>query len=389
MCFTNTRLAKHKSTYLALAPGLGKTGVALTAAKDYFMPLYICPPALEINVEKEKKLWRATHVRVVRDTKLDGALDFYDLVIVDEAHRFKTPSTQRFKALKRVLDRADKVIFLSGTPMPNSRPIELITLAHLYAPDLWPGKDPHDLMYRYCDPFQRHIGRGKKAWDFSGFSNQQEFYDKLRASWLLRMGKDEITLPPKTESLVFVGKLPRQMEAIDKLARKALKAGKKDPDGHLATYRREIGLEKAKQALPWLKQLIQDNRQSVLIFCHHQDTIRYLEKELNNFKPITIMGGMSTKQKQDKVDFFQRGGTKLAILSIGAAGVGITLTKADRVIMLESSWLDGDNEQASDRVHRIGQKNSVLVQHVVLEDSGDAVFLEAALNKRDLHIDNF
>lgn len=387
--FCGIRLAKHKSAYLALAPGLGKTAVALTVARDYFRPLFICPPALAINVEKEKALWQANTVQVVTDTKIDRLNDFYDLVIVDEAHRFKTPSTARFKALKTVLDRADKVIFMSGTPMPNSRPIELLTLAHRYAPDLWPGKDYHDLLFRYCDPFQRRIGRGKKAWDFSGFSNEQEFYTTLQKSWLLRMGKGEIQLPEKREALVFVGKLPRQLDALDQLARKALKAGKTDPDGHLATYRRLIGLEKANQAIQWLKQLIQDNQQSVLLFCHHREVIAYLEQELKIFNPITIIGGMSTKAKQNAVDHFQKGGTKLAILSIGAAGVGITLTKADRVVMLESSWLDGDNEQAGDRAHRIGQKNSVLVQHVVLENSGDAVFLETALKKRDLHIDNF
>lgn len=385
--FCAQRLEKEKSVYLAMAPGLGKTGVALTVANDFFRVAYICPPTLVLNVEIEKKLWGAELVEVVPDTKISKLKGFYDLLIVDEAHRFKNPSTARFKAMTAV--DADKVIFMSGTPMPNARPVEILPLIVKYAKDLWVGKDFSDLLFRYCSPFLKHIGRGRKVWDYTGFSYESEFYTKLQSSWLLRMKKDEINLPPKTESLMFVGKLPRTLNALDKAARKAMEDGNQGTIGPLATYRREIAIEKTKQALPWLKEVVEDNAQSVLIFCHHREVVEILEKAFKTLNPVVIIGGLSVKKKQSEVERFQRGETKLAILSIGAAGVGITMTKADRVVMLESSWLDGENEQASDRAHRIGQNNSVLVHHVVLEGSGDAVFLETALKKRDLHIDNF
>jgi len=385
--FCQARLKDYRSVYLGLSPGLGKTGAALTLAKDYYRVAYICPPPLVINVKREMIAWDSRLVEVVPDTKIKLLSGFYDLLIVDEAHRFKNPATARFKALGQV--EASSIVFMSGTPMPNNRPLDILATVHKYAKDIWPGKDYHDLLFRYCDPQLKHVTRIKRVWDFSGFSKEQEFYDKLRASWLLRIDKSAIVLPPKTESLVFIGELPRSLAALDKKAREAMESGNSGTTGPLPTYRREIGLEKAKQAIPWLEQLITDNAQSVLIFCHHREVISFLQTALSKFKPILITGGMTAKAKQESIDSFQAKKTKLGILSIEAASIGITLTAADRVIMLESSWLDGVNEQASDRAHRIGQKNSVLVQHVVLENSGDAVFLETTLKKRDLKIDNF
>lgn len=390
LAFAKKRLECHRSAYLALAPGLGKTAVALTLARDYFRPLYICPPALGINLEREKRMWGAQHVSVETDSKLATLVSqgAYDLVIVDEAHRFKNPATARFKNLQRILANAEKILFLSGTPMPNSRPLELIHLTQ-YAPDIWPGVSQTSLANRYCDPVRKRFGR-RIVWDYSGFVHEAEFYGKLQDSWMLRQAKEQINLPPKCESLVFVGKLPRHLHSLDAAARQAIKSGKtNDRSGHLATYRREIGLEKAKQALPWLKQMVEDSEHGVLVFCHHREVIEYLADAFKALDPAVILGGMTAKAKQDEVDRLQNRETSVAILSIGAAGVGVTLTEADRVIMLESSWLDGDNEQAGDRAHRIGQKKSVYVQHVVLEGSGDALFLETALKKRDLHLDNY
>ncbi len=100
-----------------------------------------------------------------------------------------------------------------------------------------------------------------------------------------------------------------------------------------------------------------------------------------------ITGDVLKAKRQPLVDEFQKNPKRrLLIGNIEACGLGFTLTKATRVLFVEFSWVDGQNGQASDRAHRIGQNQSVLVQYVVLKDSFDRQRMETLLRKRALAI---
>jgi SWI/SNF-related matrix-associated actin-dependent regulator 1 of chromatin subfamily A len=73
---------------------------------------------------------------------------------------------------------------------------------------------------------------------------------------------------------------------------------------------------------------------------------------------------------------------KVFIGQIQSAGVGITLTAADTVVFVESSWVPGEVEQAVDRCHRIGQKNNVLAQFLTVSGSIDEIMLQAIVKKK-------
>jgi len=106
---------------------------------------------------------------------------------------------------------------------------------------------------------------------------------------------------------------------------------------------------------------------------------------LSEYKPVCITGDMSTDERQQAVDNFQNNDNcRVFIGSITAAGVGITLTAASTVIFAELDWVPGNLTQAEDRCHRIGQHDSVLVQHIIYENSVDAYLAQKIVAKQDI-----
>ena len=99
---------------------------------------------------------------------------------------------------------------------------------------------------------------------------------------------------------------------------------------------------------------------------------------------VTLTGETGMADRQQAVDDFQAGKVPLFIGNIQAAGVGITLTRSSTVIFAELDWVPGNLSQAEDRCHRIGQTESVLVQHVVLEGSLDADMARKLTAKQDV-----
>ena len=112
--------------------------------------------------------------------------------------------------------------------------------------------------------------------------------------------------------------------------------------------------------------------ESVVVFCHHRVIHNLLHESLDEFSPSSIIGGQSDKKRQENIDKFQNGDTKLMIAGLRAGNLGINLTQARYVIFAELDWSPAYHRQAEDRLHRIGQKNTVfayyLIGHGTLDD---------------------
>ena len=122
----------------------------------------------------------------------------------------------------------------------------------------------------------------------------------------------------------------------------------------------------------------------VVVFAHHKDVVRAIASEFGN-TAVTLVGDTPMAQRQAAVDRFQNDpDCQVFIGSIGAAGVGHTLTAASTVIFVELDWVPANISQAEDRCHRIGQTSSVLVQHLVLEGSIDAHMAETVIAKQGI-----
>ncbi|CAM9436857.1 unnamed protein product, partial [Hapterophycus canaliculatus] len=113
----------------------------------------------------------------------------------------------------------------------------------------------------------------------------------------------------------------------------------------------------------------------VLVFAHHRNVLDALERAVvktGRVEYIRIDGRTKPKDRQDLVDTFQNNpSVRVALLGLTAAGIGITLTAASRVVFAELYWTPAQLLQAEDRCHRIGQATVVKVQYLVAKGSLD------------------
>lgn len=386
-------------SYLALDPGLGKTIIAalISRALHEFETVYICPPFLVLNTLEEFEKWGAfAHVFPDSMLKKSKTLDRLQMVlmspkpkllIVDEAHRFKTHNAQRTEALfKSFVPHFERQVYMSGTPMPN-RPMELFPVLSNAAAETIGFRNRFEFGLYFCAGFKHET----YGWDFNGASNLKELITNAKKSFMLRMKKDDVLrdLPPKTEQLVFIGdKLPANIQALEKEILKSHDpqslVGENTPIGELATYRKEIGLAKLLESTEFIKSILEETNESILIFAHHRDVIAGLADSLEKFHPLIITGETPMAKRHDIVKVFQQGSRRVFIGNIQAAGTGLTLTRASRVIFAEFSWVPADNDQASDRAHRIGQRDHVFVQYLVFKNSIDRQVMETILRKKKI-----
>ena len=105
--------------------------------------------------------------------------------------------------------------------------------------------------------------------------------------------------------------------------------------------------------------------ESVVVFCHHKYIHKLLHESLAEFSPAAIIGGQTDKIRQKGIDDFQNGDTKLMIAGLRAGNLGINLTRAKYVIFAELDWSPAIHRQAEDRLHRIGQKNTVFAYYLI------------------------
>jgi hypothetical protein len=128
-----------------------------------------------------------------------------------------------------------------------------------------------------------------------------------------------------------------------------------------------------------------DQNGKVVVFAHHRDAIDRLVEEFADAGAVKLYGGMTDQQKDAAVRAFQEDpACRVFVGGIKAAGVGLTLTASSHVVFVELDWVPGVVSQAEDRLHRIGQAESVLVQHLVLEGSLDARMVRTIVAKQDV-----
>lgn len=304
-------------------------------------------------------------------------------LFVDEAHRFKSEFAKRARSLFALTRLFDKIVYLSGTPMPN-RPIELWPVLSNSAPETIDYMSWEDYGRRYCAGYRNGFG-----WDFSGASNVEELAAKVQKNFMHSLSKEEaLDLPPLTEELLLIGK--NLTPKVAQMDREVLRQFSPDDlmghiavNDHLATYRKELGILKAPHAVSFINNLLTDTDEAILIFAIHKEVIRKLAEGLKKHHPIVVTGSVDVRERQAMVDEFQRNPRRrLFMANIQAGGTGYTLTKATRALFVEFSWSGADNDQARDRIHRIGQTSSVLAQYMVFKNSVDRRVIEAVLRKQ-------
>ncbi|KAK2584538.1 hypothetical protein KPH14_006907 [Odynerus spinipes] len=294
----------------------------------------------------------------------------FGFVILDESHTLKSNKTARFKAVQNTVSHARRIILLSGTPA-LSRPIELYTQINLVSPNFMKFQE---YGIRYCAGEKKSFG-----WDFTGSSNMQELQLLLKSTCIIRRLKSDVLsqLPEKIRQMIILDPVlikagTKEMEEMSsKLQRKTLSGVERH--NALLQYYNESSFARLKAVCNHVTHLFEKKRKC-LIFAHHQhvlDEICNIAVSMN-IKYIRIDGRTSSDQRKCLVNKFQEEDNCLvAVLSITAANAGITLTAARLVVFAELFWNPGVLCQAEDRVHRIGQDCSVLIQYLVAKQTVD------------------
>jgi len=415
-----------KKSALFLEMGMGKSVSTLTAILelmyDYFdvakvlviAPLRVASTTWEEEVEKwdhlkdlriskvlgsEKQrvaaLYKKADIYIINRENVTWLVDRFDsdwpfdMVVIDELSSFKSSKAQRFKSLKKVRPFIKRMVGLTGTPAPNG----LI--------DLWPqiylldggerlGKTVTGYREKYFLPDKRNQ-MIVYTWKLKEDA-EDAIYEKLSDICVSMKAKDYLELPERLDNVISV-ELPKkakeQYEVLEKelilsieetdvlagsaavLANKLLQMANGavyDEDGEV----KQIHDEKLKA----LDELIETaGGKSVLVFYGYQHDKDRLLKHLKKLKPRLLQSDQDIKD-------WNQGKVQVLLAHPASAGHGLNLqTGGNIIIWFGLTWSLELYQQANARLWRQGQKQTVVIHHIIAKDTIDERVMKALENK--------
>lgn len=328
-----------------------------------------------------------------RDIVLYEQTEFHYLVL-DEAQYIKNHATQNAKAVKAV--RSRQRFALTGTPIENR------------LSELWSMFD--FLMPGFLYSYNRFRERFELPIVKNGDAEALTRLHRMTSPFILRRLKRDVLhdLPEKTETIrtSTMGEeqrtlyLANAVKARERLA--DLTAGNAESGRmlllSLLTRLRQLccdpslcyedytgGSAKLESCMELLREAA-DGGHKVLLFSQFTSMLAILEGRLKKegLTCYTLQGSTPKEKRAALVDAFNRDATNVFLISLKAGGTGLNLTGADVVIHYDPWWNLSAQEQATDRAHRIGQKNSVQVYKLIAKDSIEEKILRLQESKKEL-----
>jgi SWI/SNF-related matrix-associated actin-dependent regulator 1 of chromatin subfamily A len=407
------KLVRNKKFILADDMGLGKTTSTIISALETGAKkiLIICPASLKINWEREIANYSDRTVYIAEGKKFSDQSDFviinydilknfhdpkkkddsiilksnFDLVIMDEAHMISNPQAQRTKIVNDLCDRLDRVWLLTGTPM-TSRPMNYFNLLKLV--DSPVAANWMAYAKRYCNGYQFSVGK-RKVWNVTGASNLDELRERTQTHILRRLKEEVLDLPDKIITPVYLRLKSKDYEELmgeyydwyDKNQEES--SSLTIQFGKLMKVRKVIAQEKVKSTIELAENIIEQGKK-VIIFTNFTDTLQEIYNHFGK-SAVYLDGSCSKPHRQKAVDDFQENEKiKVFVGNLKAAGVGITLTSAEAVIMNDLSFVPAEHAQAEDRSHRIGQKNSTSVYYPLFENTIEGAIYDILTRKKKI-----
>lgn len=402
-----------KSQFLWWDAGCGKTLPLLTAGKTVGgRVLYLGPPVIRTQVAREAvkfgcyadsdiqiilsgkdrvapqaKLVIASYEHCIQPDiwKQLYALD-WEALILDEAHLLKDPAAKRTRAVYgarrdskgALIRKAKRVWIATGTPVLND-PSDLWTHVSRLFPDVlahFEISSKNHWIEHFCHTRQTPYGP-----KILGAKN----LDQLKAALKPHVSRVKKTdLPPLQITELWVpaadirtDDLPAEaLEELDKLLKADAVEQFESLAVPLATLRKRIGVAKAVHCIETIINEFWGGVGKTILFYQHKDVaqtiIDYLHSKKIYFEFAHYSGGLTPARRNLVVDEFTKNAScRLLLAQVQAAGVGLNLQCADRVVILEPAWTPAVNEQAISRAWRKGQTRSVWTSFVMLEGSID------------------
>lgn len=415
---------QKKRCFFGDQPGLGKTLQAIGTAfiAKSWPVLVICPASLKINWQREWKKFTGKDAiilddrnknnwyryfemgccdvfitnyeslkkffvedfagGVTRSIRLKPEADLFKCIIIDESHRCKSSKTQQSKICYKLCQGKEYRFLLTGTPSING---------------------PKDLIQQLKIMGRLDDFGGYKSFETNFMQGPREASNLEMLNWRLWN-----TCFFRREKAKVLDQLPdkmRQVVNMDITNRKEYQDAERDLIGYLASYENAddeklrkaergkvmVQMQKLRQIaargkIPAAIEFIQDimdSGEKLIVFAFLKEVVQ----EIKNVFPsaVTIVGDNTSQERQEAVDRFQNDPKcNLIICNYKSAGVGLTLTASSRVAFIEFPWTFADCEQAEDRAHRIGQKDSVNCYYFLGRSTIDEDVWELIQTKKDI-----
>jgi SNF2 family DNA or RNA helicase len=318
----------------------------------------------------------------------------FDTLVLDEAQFVKNYHTKAYGLIKKL--EIERKIAMTGTPIENNL-MELWALFSLVAPGLFP--EPKKFTEIYRTPIERNGDKIMLA--------------KLRSRikpFILRRKKEIVAkeLPPKIEQISYLDLNAAHRLIYDRHLQKERQkvlglikdSGFKDNRFEILsslTRMRQLCLHpelidkkyshipatKVVALIEQVKDIVAEGHH-ILIFSQFTSLLGKVAEEVkkNNLSYLYLDG--STKNRQELIGRFKTGKTPIFLISLRAGGFGLNLTQADYVLLLDPWWNPAVENQAIDRTHRIGQKNSVFVYRLIAKNTIEEKVLALQEKKKKL-----
>jgi len=360
---------------------------------------------------KEFDVLVTSYTLLQQEARMFAGIDWH-IIVLDEAQAIKNMETKRSRAAMSLNGRFK--LLTTGTPIENHLG-ELWNLFNFILPGLLGSLESFNR--RFAVPIERF-----------GDQLARRKLKKLIRPFILRRTKTQVLeeLPPRTEITLQVEMNSKELAFYEAMRRNALKnltvepqisSGKRKVMGgngvalkknnakgytvrilaEIMKLRRaccnpklvmpESDIESSKLLLfgKVVDELL-ENRHKALVFSQfvgHLQLIRsFLDKKKIDYRYLD--GSTPVKKREKEVDAFQGGQGDLFLISLKAGGLGLNLTAADYVIHMDPWWNPAVEDQASDRVHRIGQLQPVTVYRLISKHSIEEKIVKLHKEKRDL-----
>lgn len=412
--------------------GLGKTVQTLTFFQHYknnnpsARYLVVCPTTLMYNWENEIKkftpgLTHVIHHGPKRNVNVAAYNDFdiiittygtmrsdiksfkeiaFDYVVLDESQSIKNPQSQVAKA--SLLLNSKNRLALSGTPVQNNT-FDLYAQMNFLNPGMLGSRE--FFMSEFATPIDK----------FREDDVKQQLR-KLTHPFLLRRTKEQVAkdLPEKTETILYCEMGPEQ--------RKIYESYRNVYRSQILGMIEERGMERSQmhilQGLTKLRQIcdspaimneeerfhnysikldelsreITENvgDHKVLIFSQFLGMLGLIRKKLeeDGINHVYFDGSSTSKEREDAIQEFQNNqDCRVFLISLKAGGIGLNLTAADYVYIVDPWWNPAVEQQAIDRTHRIGQTKNIFAYRLICKDTLEEKMLQLQERKRALAAD--
>ena len=346
---------------------------------------------------KDYDIVLTTYGTLTRD--IEWMKDFqFAAAVLDESQAIKNPSSLRFKAVNLI--KADYRFTLTGTPIENNT-MELYAQMQFVNPGLLGSQN--FFKKEYAEPIDKNNDEQK--------TNELR---KLIKPFLLRRTKEKVAkeLPPKTEMPLYCEMEPEQ--------RNVYEAFKNEYKRQVISKLEDAGVEKAKfhvlDALMKLRQICDSpailnteedygdhsiklkelmrhilektGKHKVLVFSQFVTMLRLVTRELDREEIHYSYLDGSTRDRQQAVQTFQEDDRcRVMVVSLKAGGLGLNLTEADYIYLIDPWWNPAVEQQAIDRTHRIGQDKQIFAYRMICKDTVEEKILRLQDKKKSLAAD--